>query len=113
MASNISILIPIFILPWFIYLRLDAKIQGPIKDFKLFNGLSSRMFQTLVAFGTLLLLVRLALKNPAFMRVVLSFAGYFMFFICGLIIFTFIYFNYFENDLAADIVKKYEEMKEP
>jgi MFS family permease len=112
-ASMTTAFIPLFILPWFIYLRIDAKIQGPVKDFRLFDGLSSRMFQTIVAFGTLLLLVRLALRNPGFIGVLISMLIYTIFFIGGILIITFIYFNYFENDLAADIVRQYEETKEP
>ena len=111
-ASNVSTFIPLLILPWFIYLKLDAKIKGPVKDFKLFNGLSSRMFQTLVAFGTILILVRMALRNPGFWSVLQSFIGFFMFFLAGVLLITFVYFNYFENDLAEDIIRKYEEIKE-
>ena len=102
-----------FILPWFIYVRLDAKIQGPVKDFRLFNGLSSRMFQSIVAFGTMFFLVRLAMRHPGFISVLYSMLIYSIFFVGGIFIVTFIYFNYFENDLAADIAKKYEELKEP
>ena len=112
-SSFTTTFIPVFILPWFIYLRLDVKIQGPVKDFKIFDGLSSRMFQTIVAFGTMFLLVRLALRNPAFISVMISFLVYSMFFVSGTLIFTFIYFNYFENDLAQDIARRYDEIREP
>jgi hypothetical protein len=111
-SSISTTFIPLLILPWFIYLKLDAKIKGPVKDFKLFDGLSSRMFQTLVAFGTLLLLVRMAIRNPEFVEVMFSFVIFFIFFIPGVIIGTFVYFNYFENDLASDIAIKYKELKE-
>ncbi|UCG70021.1 MAG: hypothetical protein JSV09_03125 [Thermoplasmata archaeon] len=111
-ASNISTFIPLLVLPWFIYLRLDAKIKGPVKDFKLFDGLKSRMLQTIVAFGTILIIVRIALKHPGFWGVIQSFIGFFMFFFAGILIFTFVYFNYFENDLAEDIVRKYKEIKD-
>lgn len=110
-SSISTTFIPLLILPWFIYLKLDAKIKGPVKDFMLFDGLSSRMFQTLVAFGTILLLVRMALRNPAFMDVMSSFVIFFVFFISGVIIVTFVYFNYFEDDLASDIAIKYKELK--
>ncbi len=112
-ASITTTFIPMFILPWFIYHKLDAKIQGPVKDFKLFNGLSSRMFQTIVAFGTMFLLIRLALRHPGFISVLYSMVTYSIFFVGGIFIITFIYFNYFENELAADIVEKFEEIKEP
>jgi hypothetical protein len=111
-SSISTTFIPLLILPWFIYLKLDAKIKGPVKDFKLFDGLSSRMFQTLVAFGTLLLLVRMAIRNPEFVEVMFSFVIFFIFFIPGVIIGTFVYFNYFENNLASDIAIKYKELKE-
>lgn len=111
-ASITTTFVPLFILPWFIYLRLDAKIKGPVKDFKLFDGLSSRMFQTLVAFGTMLLLVRMALRNPAIISVMFSFLTYSLLLVTGIIIFTFVYFNYFENDLVYDIARKYREITE-
>jgi hypothetical protein len=104
--------IPILIIPWFIYRRLDAKIKGPVKDFHVFDGLSSRMFQTIVAFGTILLLVRIALKNPAILQVMYSFLIYFIFFFMGVFIMTFVYFNYFEDDLAIDVFQRYNELKE-
>jgi hypothetical protein len=110
-ASNVTNFIPIFILPWFIYLRLDAKIKGLVKDFKLFNGLKSRMLQTIVAFSTLILFVRMAVMRPGFREFIGAFLGFFMLFIIGVIITTFVYFNYFENDLAYDIAQKYEKIK--
>jgi hypothetical protein len=110
-ASNVTNFIPIFILPWFIYLRLDAKIKGIVKDFKLFDGLKSRMLQTIVAFSTLILFVRMAVVRPGFREFIGAFLGFFVLFIVTVIMTTFVYFNYFENDLAADIVKKYDEMK--
>ncbi len=110
-AQNVSTFIPIFILPWFIYLRLDAKIKGIVKDFRLFDGLKSRMLQTIVAFSKLILFVRMAVVRPGFGEFINAFLGFFMLFIIGVILTTFVYFNYFENDLAEDIVKRYEEMK--
>jgi hypothetical protein len=109
-ASNVSTFVPLFILPWFIYLRMDAKIEGPVKDFKLYDGLSARMFQTLFAFSTIILIVRLALEKSEVQSVLLSFASFYIFYVIGVLIFTYIYFNYFENDLANDIAKKYEEL---
>jgi hypothetical protein len=111
-ATGVSNFIPMFILPWFIYLRLDAKIKGPVKDFKLFDGLYSRMFQTLVAFSTLILIFRMAVRDPDFWDVMANFTSYIIFFTIGIFIFTFVYFNYFNEDLAIDIAEKYEKMKD-
>jgi hypothetical protein len=111
-SSISTTFIPLLILPWFIYLKLEARIKGPVRDFRLFDGLSSRMFQTLIAFGTILLLVRMALRNPEFVQVMFSFIIFFIFFIPGIFVGTFVYFNYFENDLASDIANKYKKLKE-
>jgi hypothetical protein len=110
-ATNVSNFIPLFILPWFIYLRLDAKIKGMVKDFRLFDGLKARMLQTIVAFSTLILIVRMAMERPGIREFIPTFLGFFVLFILGVLVTTFVYFNYFENDLAYDIVQKYEEIK--
>jgi hypothetical protein len=110
-ATSITTYIPIFILPWFIYLRLDAKIKGMVKDFRLFDGLKARMLQTLVAFSTLILIVRMAVERPGFRDFIGTFLGFLVIFIIGVIVTTFVYFNYFENDLAFDIAQDYEEKK--
>ncbi|UCG70781.1 MAG: hypothetical protein JSV09_07230 [Thermoplasmata archaeon] len=110
-ASTVTTYIPIFILPWFIYLRLDAKIKGLVKDFRLFDGLKARMLQTIVAFSTLIVIVRMAMERPGFVDFIMAFLGFFMLFVIGVMVTTFVYFNYFENDLAYDIARKYEEIK--
>jgi hypothetical protein len=69
------------------------------------------MLQTIVAFSTLILFVRMAVVRPGFREFIGAFLGFFVLFIVTVIMTTFVYFNYFENDLAADIVKKYDEMK--
>jgi hypothetical protein len=60
----------------------------------------------------MILIIRIALRHPGFWSVIQSFIGFFMFFVASVLIFTFVYFNYFDNDLAEDIVRKYEEIKD-
>ncbi len=62
-ATNISLSIPFIILPWFIFLRLNARIKGPVKDLQLYSGIAYRMYRTFVTLGTLIIIIRLALKN--------------------------------------------------
>jgi hypothetical protein len=69
------------------------------------------MLQTIVAFSTLILIVRMAVVRPGFIDFITNFLGFFMFFVIGVIMTTFVYFNYFENDLAFDIAQKYEKIK--
>ena len=105
-----SIFIPAFILPFFIYLRLDASIKGPVKDFKLYNGIHSRFYQLIVAFGTLITFIRIALKDIDKIILIKAFLNYYVGFIAISIVITFVYFNYFENELAKDIAQKYDEL---
>lgn len=109
LSSSLSFFIPILILPWFLYRRLSARIEGPVKDFKLYKGLKSRMTQILATLGTLIVFVRFALVSVDFETVVGTFAIYYLFFVVGAIIITFAYFNYFDDDLVASVGAEYRK----
>ena len=111
-ASNMSIFIPMVILPWFIFLKLNARIKGPAKDFQLYSGISYRMYRTFVTVGTIIIIIRLALRNINSRDVITMFSLYYGFFIIVIFLLAFIYFNYFENDLAKDIANRYAEIKD-
>lgn len=111
-ASNISIFIPIVILPWFIFLRIDARIKGPVKDFQLYSGIAYRMYRTFVTLGTIIIIIRLALKNVNPGEVMMTIPTYYALFIIIVFLFTFVYFNYFENNLASDISEKFVKIKD-
>jgi hypothetical protein len=111
LASSLSITIPIFVIPWFIYRRLKARIKGPAADFWLFDGIVSRMVGTLVAFGTLLIFLRFALRDiPAF-EILIQFVNFYFFFTIVIVIATFVYFNYFEDDLSISILNDFNRLK--
>jgi hypothetical protein len=112
LSLNISFIIPMLVLPWFILLRLDAKIKGAARDFSLFSGLSQRVVQSFVAFGTIILIVRLAVLKRDILALLQSFITYYMFFTAIVVIFTFVYFNYFNENLARDIFHRYEDIKD-
>ncbi len=109
-SINLSLVIPIFIIPWFIYMRLNARIEGPVRDFKLFDGIRSRMVGTLVAFGTLIVFVRFALRDIDAFEILFNFAVYYVFLVLATFIFAFVYFNYFEDDLASVVTRDYHEL---
>jgi hypothetical protein len=111
-ATNFTYFIPMLVLPWFIFLRLNARIKAPINEFKLYNGIKDRMTRLLVALGTLIIIIRLALRDVNFDNIILMFGTYFFFFVIGVLFFTFVYFNFFENDLAKDIARRYSKIKD-
>ena len=52
------IIVPIVVFPWLITKRLEAKIDGPVKDYYLHQGIRSRLLRTFLALGTLMIFVR-------------------------------------------------------
>ncbi len=110
-SGLLSIMIPVLILSWFIFLRLDARIKGPIKDFKLFNGLKSRVTYAIVTFGTLVIFIRLVLERTDLQQLFWSFINFYPTFLISVTISAFIYFNYFENDLARNIANRYRKIE--
>jgi hypothetical protein len=111
-AQNISIAIPFIILPWFVFLRLNVRIKGPVKDFQLYSGVTNRMYRTFITLGTLIIIIRLAFKNVNLQDVIIAFPIYYLFFIVVIFFITFVYFNYFENDLAKDVADRFNEIKD-
>jgi hypothetical protein len=109
-AGLITTMTPIIVLSWFIFLRLDARIKGSINDFKLYNGLKSRTTSYTVTFGTIILLIRLAIIKTDLHQLFWLFASYYPLLLVSSIIITFIYFNYFENDVARNIVNRYRRI---
>ncbi|MFP4545633.1 MAG: hypothetical protein ACLFPN_02135 [Methanomassiliicoccales archaeon] len=117
LLSTASYFVPMLIIPWFIYLGMRARIQGVIRDFHLYDGVRSRLFQTVGAIGTALVFVRLALEEVNAVDLAFRFAGFFITFLVISIMFTFIYFNYFDDELASDVREGYrrsvQEMRIP
>jgi len=118
MVQYLLIVPPIIVMAWLIYSVLDARIRGPIKDFKLYDGLRQRMFQTVIAFSTIIVFVQAVIRNPDFALYVWATTISFLFliFFAIVLIFSFIYFNYFEyilaRDISDDFAKKENSMSE-
>jgi hypothetical protein len=79
-AANSTIAVPFFILPWFIYLRLEAKIEGQIKDYELYRGIVYRMYQTFFTLGTIIIILRLGLGRVSLEAILLALPMYYIFF---------------------------------
>jgi MFS family permease len=101
--TSASLLIPFVVLPWFIYRRLGARIKGQVKDFTLFNGLRARIFQSYIALGTLVILVRLSISEIDIGAYALGFTSFMGFLFTTAVMCTYVYLNNFENGLAEDI----------
>lgn len=111
-STNLSIVIPMFILPWFIFLRLNARIKGPVRDFKLFDGIKGRMASSLIALGTIILFIRFALRDIGALEVIQSFLGFFAILLAVIVFVTFVYFNNFEDGLVRTTLRDLEKRED-
>ncbi len=111
MLINLSIFIPLIVLPWFVFLGLDAKLKGTVKDFTLYDGIKSRIFRSYIAISTLLIFVRLTLSRVEAGTYLLGFAAYLVSLAAIATAFTYIYFNFFANELGSDIAVDYETLR--
>jgi hypothetical protein len=105
--TSVSLLIPFVVLPWFVYRRLNARIKGQVKDFALFDGLRARIFQSYIALGTLVILVRLSISEIDLGTYALGFTTFMGFLFITAVMCTYVYLNNFENGLAEDIAAAY------
>jgi len=105
--GTVSIIIPAIVIPWFALAGLNARIPGIKRDFLLFNGVRSRIFQTFIALGTLALLIRLAVEELRPGELLEQFFYFYLTLSLLAILFTFVYFNYFESDLVQNIFDRY------
>lgn len=105
LLSLSSLLIPLMVLPWSALEAIGARIKGIRYDFMLHEGAKARMLQTMVALGTIFLIVRLAVEDVGAETIALRFAGYAvgLFFLSAFV--SFVYFNYFERDLVSRLAE--------
>lgn len=108
--GSISMIIPIIIIPWFSLLALQARIPGITKDFKIYRGIRSRILQTFVALGTIMVFIRLALREHDPATIFSSFLSYYMLLGLFSLYFAFVYFNFFESDLAKETERRYQKL---
>jgi hypothetical protein len=110
-SGLITTITPIIVFSWFIFRKLDDRIKGPVNDFKLYNGLKSSTTSYTVTLGTIILLLRLTIIKADLNQLFWLFSSYYPLFLVSFIIITFVYFNYFENDLARNIANRYREIE--
>ncbi len=112
MLGLAAILLPLVIVPWFIYTSVGATIRGMTKDFRLYDGIKSRIFRSYIAVGTLVVFVRASLSEAEVQTYVFGLTGYLVALVIASVFFTFIYFNYFDRELTKDIIEIYNRRLE-
>jgi len=111
-VSVAIVIVPLLVIPWFIHLRLNSRIKGAHKDFFLYTALRQRMTGLLITAGTLLIFVRMALQNHSTEEIIFNFVEFTFLMVLLMVAFSFIYFNFFENKLAFEVYRRWNEAKE-
>ncbi len=109
--STAFVVIPFIVIPWFIFRRLNARIKGVSKDFLLYASFKDRMIRLIIAGGTLLIFLRIALETYEIMDILYAITSYIFIMVLCIIAFTFVYFNFFENMLAEECYVRWVEGK--
>ncbi|MGE4275122.1 MAG: hypothetical protein AB7E27_03545 [Candidatus Methanomethylophilaceae archaeon] len=106
----ITFFVPVFIIPWSITKDLGAKIVSQAKDYYIWKGMKKRLYQGFMALGVVFLLVGLVFYLVDDLSLVaFIYMGYFIFTVCLSLIYSFIYFNYFQRNFRDDIVQTFRE----
>lgn len=104
--DNAHIIVPMIFLPAMVFLRLQARIEAPIKDFQIYIGIRKRLVRTFLAIGTVVIFIRMAIKDLDPFMLLAHLFLYSIISITLIATFTFLYFNYFENRLAQKVVER-------
>jgi len=106
----ISFFIPVLIMPWYITKENGAKIIGPARPFYLWKGLKKRMYQSFFAFVMIFVLVLLMLHfGNDLLRITYTYIGYVAFAAALAVIYSYIFFNNYNEHIKEGIIKKFNE----
>ncbi|UCC92475.1 MAG: hypothetical protein JSW25_07335 [Thermoplasmata archaeon] len=108
-VSTAFVVVPLIVIPWFIFKRLNARIKGVNRDFHLYATIKDRMTRLIIAGGTILIFLRLAIESSELTDMLLAFLSYIVIMVLCIIAFTFFYFNFFENRLAEECHSRWLE----
>jgi hypothetical protein len=107
-----AIVVPLVMIPWFVYTSVDATIKGATKDFRLYDGIKARIFRSYIAVGTLVVFVRMSLTTTDLGAYALDLVGYVSALLAAATLFTFVYYNYFDREMTVDIIAVYNRLLE-
>jgi len=109
----ITFFVPVFVIPWTITRDLGAKIKNQARDYYIWKGMKRRLYQGFMALGVVFLLVGLVFYLvDDLISLAYIYMGYTIFSICLSMIYTFIYYNYFQRDFRDDIVQQFLDKEE-
>lgn len=108
---SLTAFVPLLVLPWFVFHGLNARLKGTVKDFTLYDGIKSRVFRSYIAISTLFIFIRLTLSRVEVGAYLVGFGGYLAALSGIAFSFTFIYFNYFAEDLSSDIATEFNRLR--
>jgi len=110
LAIGASLFIPVAIFPFSIVIDTNARAVNPCRDFHLGRGFRKTVMGFL-GWGTLVLLFILALQITTLMDIASMYFFYLLVAVCIAMVYIFIYYNFFQNDLVNDIVERFQSFK--
>ena len=105
-----SIFIPALVMPWFITKETGTKIISDSRPYYLWKGMKKRTYQSFFAVSILFFLLLLSLYMESdVLRITVTYMGFVVFAGLMSLIYSYIYFSRFNENIKETIIKKFEE----
>jgi hypothetical protein len=113
-ASFTGAFLLIFIFPCLVYQRMNTRIRYEYSkgSFKLECGLRSRTFHIFCTFAVLSFIYRSIVHDLEPMCILISYLSFLLIFLIISIVTIFVFYNFFEEELAHDIAERYLDIKD-
>jgi len=110
LAIGASLFIPVVIFPFSCITDTSARIISGCRDFHLGEGFRHTITNFL-GWGTVILLLILSLQLTTISEIINMYLVYMSIAVCVALVYTYIYYNYFQSDLVNDIVVKFTKLR--
>ena len=109
LAIGTSLFIPVTIFPFSSVIDSKARAVNQGRDFELGKGFR-RSIMGLLGWSTLILLFLLTVQMRSIGEIAAMYVFYLLVAVCIAMLYIYIYYNYFQNDLVNDIVKIFSKL---
>ena len=111
-TAILTFFIPVLVIPWFITKDTGAKIKSQAKDYYLWKGMRSRLYQGFFAIMVLLSLLAISVYfGYDMVRTSYTYGGYVLLTVYFSLLYAFIYVNYYRREFKGAIIREFNEAK--
>ena len=111
-TAILTFFIPVLVIPWYITKDTGAKIKSQAKDYYLWKGMRSRLYQGFFAIMVFLSLLAISVYlGYDMVRTSYTYGGYVLLTVYFSLLYAFIYVNYYRREFKGAIIREFNEAK--